>query len=172
MRKLLLGLVLAMALAIGSTATAVASPPTTKYHDTVVGIETAKPVGTTSTFAGYAFGELPGFWTASVVQSLPTSPVVFGAITGGRFALTNSRFGVLGSFDTTGTIKMLRNSAGGGFCTQTFQVFDTLTLSAPATGVGVPGSFFDATLTHYGNMVGVQCIPFFATVYGKVTLIF
>jgi hypothetical protein len=167
MRKLLLSVMLAMALAIGSAATAVASPPKS-YQDTVVGIETAKPLGPTSTFAGYAFGELPGFWTASVDHgSLPTSPGEVGAITGGSFALKNRRFGVVGVFGT-GTITMLRSSAGGGFCTQTYQVSDTLSLVAPTTGVGS----FGAILTHYGSLVAGQCIPFFATVYGSVTLTF
>lgn len=161
MRKLLLSLMLAMALAIGSAATAVASPPKS-YHDTVVGIETAKPLGDTSTFAGYAFGELPGFWTASVVHT-----GVPGPITGGSFALKNSRFGVVGVFNT-GTITMLGSSADGGFCTQTYRVSDTLSLVAPRTGSGS----FGAILTHYGFLVAGQCIPFFATVYGSVTLTF
>src|SRR5450759_795762 len=100
MRKLLLSLMLAMTLAIGSAATALAS---TTYKDTVVGVETAVPTGSTSTFAGYASGQLPGLWTASVVHgSLPTSQSGPGAITSGTFALFSSTV-VSGIFDNSQT---------------------------------------------------------------------
>jgi len=163
MHKLLLSVMLALALAVGSAATAAASP--NSYPDTVVGIETALPQGNTSTFAGFAFGQLPGPWTASVsYTSVP------GAIIGGSFALKTSRFGVVkGLFGATGgTIALLRSSSGGGFCTQTYEVADTLSLGAPTTGSGT----FDVILTHYGFVVADGCQVFFATVYGTVILSF
>ena len=161
MRKLLLSLMLAMTLAIGSAAIALASTPT--YKDTVVGIETAVPTGPTSTFAGYASGQLPGLWTASVVHgSLPISQGGPGAITGGTFALLSSTV-VLGSFDSNSTAITLTS----GTCTQTFHVVDNLKLLSPK-GTGR----FDAYLTHYGYMFNGNCTIFFATIHGSVRLTF
>ena len=167
MHKLLLSVMLALALAVGSAATAAASP--NSYHDTVVGIETAPPLGDTSTFAGFAFGQLPGLWTASVNHGpLPTSPGGSAAINSGSFVLKNSRSGVVGVFIQNSTaITMLGSSPDGGFCTQTYRVADTLSLIAP-TGSGS----FDAILTHYGFMVAGHCQVFFATVNGTVSLSF
>jgi hypothetical protein len=161
MRKLLLSLMLAMTLAIGSAATgsaatAVASPPSGTYIDAVVGIETALPTVTTSPFAGYASGDLPGFWTASVIHDQ-----LLTTITGGKFKLY-SRFVVSGFFKT-GTIALV----SGGSCTQSsFLVDGTLTLDKPKTGTGR----FKATLTHYGYMGLGGCHIFFATIHGIVTL--
>jgi hypothetical protein len=160
MRKLLLSLMLAMTLAIGSAATALAS---TTYKDTVVGVETAVPTGSTSTFAGYASGQLPGLWTASVVHgSLPTSQSGPGAITSGTFALFSSTV-VSGIFDNSQTAITLTS----GTCTQTFHVVDNLRLLSP-TGTG----HFDAYLTHYGYMFNGNCTIFFATIHGSVRLKF
>src|SRR3989442_10753838 len=163
MYKLLLSVMRALALAVGSAATAAASP--NSYPDTVVGIETALPQGNTSTFAGFAFGQLPGPWTASVsYTSVP------GAIIGGSFALKTSRFGVVkGSFDSNGgTITVFGPSSGSGVCTQTYEGVDTLSLSGPTTGSGS----FHAILTHYGFVVDGHCQVFFATVSGTVILSF
>lgn len=157
MRKLLLSVMLAMALAIGSAASAVAS---TKYSDTVVGIETAVPTGA-SPFAGTASGQLPGVWSASVVHGpLPTTQGGTGAISGGTFALVSSTV-VSGTFKT-GTITLI-----SGSCTQTFHVQDNLLLLSPS-GTG----HFDAYLTHYGFMFAGHCTIFFATIHGSVTLKF
>src|SRR2546428_12516713 len=97
MHKLLLSVLLALALAVGSAATAAASP--NSYHDTVVGIETAPPQGDTSTFAGFAFGQLPGLWTASVNHGqLPTKPGGSAVINSGSFVLKNHRYSIIGDY--------------------------------------------------------------------------
>jgi hypothetical protein len=171
MRKFLLSLMLSMALAIGSAAT-VAASTARPYYDTVVGVETGQPTANTSPFAGYAFGQLPGPWTASVAHgNLPTTPGQTGAILTGGFALTTSSQGVVaGTFDYNPTgITMLGSSSDedSGFCTQTYRIADTLTL-VTKQGSG----YFSATLTHYGFLVAGQCNVFFATVSGTIVLTF
>jgi hypothetical protein len=159
MRKLLLSLTLAIALAIGSAASALAAPP--PYTDTVVGIETAVPTGA-SPFAGTASGQLPGLWSASVVHGSLPGPGGYGEITGGSFTLVNGSVGIVtGTFANSTTAITL--VGGAGSCTQTFHVKDKLTLSVPR-GSGD----FDAYLTHYGFRFAGQCRIFFATIHDGI----
>jgi hypothetical protein len=78
---------------------------------------------------------------------------------------------VTGVFDQkSDAITMLASSSDedSGFCTQTYQITDTLKYVKTLTGTGS----FSAILTHYGVLVADQCTAFFATVSGTVVLTF
>src|SRR4051794_24539235 len=104
------------------TGTAMAS---TTYTDTLKGTE----VGFTSTqgrFAGYASGDLPGAWAATINHTV-LSPNA--TITGGTFTLDtiigSSTRTVNGTFARGGTVTRTYQAAGCG--TQRYAVRDALT---------------------------------------------
>jgi hypothetical protein len=135
-----------------------------------VGIETGQPTFGVSPFAGYAFGQLPGPWTAAVAHgTLPTTQGAYGTITEGTFTLTSSRT-VTGVFNLNEKgIQLLGTSSDedSGFCTETYLISDTLKLLSP-WGSGT----FVAVLKHYGFLIAGHCQVFFATVSGTVDLSF
>lgn len=139
----------------------------TTYTDALSGIEYFA-TSTEGFFTGTASGDLPGTFDTQVIHTpLDTT----ATITGGSFTL----YTVIGGNATTvtgmfasGTVSQVDKNKHG--CRdQHFAVSGTL------TNAGVDGSgtgTFEATLTHYRTRVGAQCITYFATIIGSVSLIF
>jgi hypothetical protein len=155
-------------LAAAALAGAGANAAFASYSDPVNGAETAA-TSTEGTFAGYATGSLPGYWTA-VIDHTKLSPNA--TITGGSFSLNTyfngSLVRVVGTF-TGGTVVLEKPSTG---CSnQHYGVSGFLgNVGVNSTGSGT-GSF-DVTLTHYRTSVFGYCVTYSATVSGSLTLDF
>jgi hypothetical protein len=129
----------------------------------VRGIEIV-PEHTQGTFSGYTTGYLTGGWLATVDHT-PMQPNA--TITGGNITLITRQ----GGFDhpltarfTTGTITGA--SSGSNCSNQTFRVNGTLAHLA-----GYRSGRFSVILTHYRHSILGNCINYFATVKGNLTLL-
>jgi hypothetical protein len=128
----------------------------------VKGIEII-PEHTQGTFTGYSTGSLPGDWIA-VVKHTPLSPNA--TITGGTLTLATTKQHatrtLTGRFDG-GTIT---NTNPGANCTnQTYRVVGDITqFNGNHTGR------FSVTLTHYRRSILGDCISYFATTNGTLTI--
>jgi hypothetical protein len=168
MLRMIRALIIAMAMvAIAGLASPAASAATT-YTDTVKGTE----VGFTSTqgsFAGYASGDLPGTWAATINHTV-LSPNA--TITGGSFTLDTvigwSPKTINGTFAYGGTVTKTYQATGCGI--QRYAVRDRLVNVGTNGGSGT--GYVSATLTHYRTSVLGHCIAYSATINGTVTLTF
>jgi hypothetical protein len=160
--------VLPLTLALVLTTASVANAATT-YNDTIVGIEYAA-TPTVGSFVGLADGDLPGVFNVQVVHTVLDQTAT---ITGGTFVLYTSLANAPATI--TGTF-------GGGSVTQLdknphpcrdqhYAVSGTLTKVGVA-GTGIGTGTFSATLTHYRTRIDSECVTFFATITGSVSLTF
>jgi hypothetical protein len=157
-----------LALVLMSESIANASTTTT-YDDSLSGVEYyATP--TLGAFTGTASGDLPGTFDTQVQHTPLTTTAT---ITGGSFTLYtiigNALATVSGQFKdglVTQTDKMK-----GGCRNQHYAVTGALQ-NVGVGGAGTGTGSFDATLTHYRVRVGRECITYFATIAGTVSLIF
>ena len=163
--------VVASTVAISLTPLTAVAATTTKYHDSVGGVE-VYATSTEGRFTGQASGNLPGFWYADVIHAQLSSTAA-ATISGGAFdlstTLNNQPTLVTGQF-SGGTVKQT-----GGFsdCTnQTYSVDGTLSkvgvYGRPDRGKGT----FMATLTHYRVSIHGYCLIYAASIAGWVTLNF
>ncbi|HET8568389.1 MAG TPA: hypothetical protein VFM93_05315 [Candidatus Limnocylindria bacterium] len=163
-RRAVLPLTLALLLAGASIANAA-----TTYTDTIVGIEYAA-TPTVGSFVGLADGDLPGVFNAQVVHTVLTQTAT---ITGGTFVLLTS----IADVPTT-----ISGTFAGGTVTQTDKNTHPCrdqhyVVSGTLANVGVGGAgggtgTFNATLTHHRTRIEGQCVTFFATLTGSVSLTF
>jgi hypothetical protein len=164
-RLSIVALVLAVAAAGVSAASAGAA---TTRTDSITGTEVAY-TSTQGSFTGYARGDLPGTWAATIDHTV-LSPNA--TITGGTFTLYTvigwSAKTVEGTFAYGGTVTKTYQASGCGI--QRYAVKDKL------VNVGVNGGsgtgYVSATLTHHRVSVLGHCIAYSATIGGSVTLTF
>jgi hypothetical protein len=163
MRMLLTLVAAAATLAVPASAAA-----QTTYTDSVAGLEIGF-TATSSTFAGRATGDLPGFWRA-VVQRTPLTPN--GTITGGTFTLWTlvaaTPTQVTGTFAPGGSI--VQTNPGAGCTNQRYTVSGALTNVAVGSATGGSGAFA-VQLTHHRAFVPfLGCITYAGTVVGGFTV--
>jgi hypothetical protein len=155
----------AVLLLIGAVADAA-----TTYSDAISGFE-YWATSTDGYFTGTASGDLPGSFTTHVVHSpLTTTPAT---ITGGSFtlytAIAGSATTVSGTF-ASGTVAQIDQNTHG--CRdQHFAVTGTLA-NVGVDGTGTGTGTFAATLTHYRTRINGECVTYFATITGSVSLTF
>jgi hypothetical protein len=160
----LLALVVAALVSSGAFAKTLAT-----YDYNATGIETGVPTGSTSPFAGTALGP-SGFalWSTSVPHE-PLNPCGTTAITpGGSFTLAGTRgVRLSGTFVSGGSV-----TAPAGFCDAGGNppcVNETFTLNGLLTINGMGGTFV-GTLTHFNAMLGGNCLTYFATISGHLSV--
>ncbi len=162
--RAVLPLTLALLLVSASVANAAAT-----YNDTISGIEYAA-TPTVGSFVGLADGDLPGVFNVQVVHTVLDQTA---AITGGTFVLYTSLADaptvITGTFGG-GTVTQLDKNAHP--CRdQHYAVSGTLT-NVGVAGAGTGTGIFSATLTHYRTRTNGECVTFFATIMGSVSLTF
>lgn len=136
----------------------------TTYTDSVIGLQVGV-TATSSTFAGKATGDLPGFWRA-VVQRTPLTP--HGTITGGSFSLWTLLVGaptrVTGTFAPGGSI--VQTDPGAGCTNQRYAVNGALTNVAVGSATGGSGPFV-VQLTHHRAFIPfLGCVTYAGSVAG------
>jgi hypothetical protein len=143
----------------------------TAYTDTIYGAEYAATPYLGS-FAGAARGDLPGTFD---VQVQHTDLSGTAAITGGTFTLYTTIDGtpaVVGGSFTGGSVTQIDKNTQG--CrNQHYAVSGTLeSVGVGGTGTGTGTGLFAATLTHYRTRIAGDCVTYFATISGAVSLTF
>jgi hypothetical protein len=158
----------AMAVIVAIAVSATGAAAATTQTDTVKGTE----VGFTSTqgsFAGYASGDRPGTWEATINHTV-LSPNA--TITSGTFTLYTvigwSVKPVNGTFAYGGSVVQTYQATGCGI--QRYAVRDKLVNVGVNGGTGT--GYVSATLTHYRTSVLGHCVAYSATITGTVTLTF
>ncbi len=137
----------------------------TSYTDSISGHEYAA-TSSEGGFAGTAWGDLPGYWNATVDHtSLPNA-----TITGGDFYLATYLNGtattVTGDF-TAGTVKQV--SGFTGCVNQQYAVEGYLgSVGVGSTGTGT--GTFSGTLRHYRTKIFGHCVTYAASITGSFTV--
>jgi hypothetical protein len=154
--------------AVGLATPAVAAAATT-YHDSVYGAEYSA-TSTQGTFAGTAYGALPGAWAATVNHTV-LSPS--GVVTGGEMSLNTALNGTrtLVDGDVTGGAVTRTNPGSTGCVNQYYAVNLTLG-NVTANGAGSGSGSFAGTLSHYRRSVLGTCVTYSATISGSLTVSF
>jgi hypothetical protein len=147
---------------------AVASAATT-YDDSVNGSEVSA-TSTQGVFTGWASGDLPGLWSATVDHTVLSPDAM---VTGGTFTLTTSLNGtatVVGGVVTGGSV--IRLNPGSTGCVNQYYAVTLLLGSVGAGGSGTGSGTFVGTLVHRRTSVFGVCVTYAATIGGSLTLSF
>jgi hypothetical protein len=166
--KRVVGTAIPLILALVLMSASIANASTT-YEDSLSGVEYyATP--TLGAFTGTASGDLPGTFDTQVQH---TSLTTTATITGGSFTLytiiDNALATVSGEF-AGGTVTQTDKSTGG--CRNQHYAVTGALQNVGVAGTGTGTGSFTATLTHYRVRVGKNCITYFATISGTVSLTF
>jgi len=147
-RKLLTLAAVGSALVAVSAATAAAP-----RVDSLTGAEIIPVSSVRGTFVGYAKGDLPAVWRATILhRALSTGPSV--AVTGGSFTILPTSGSTLRGTVTGGSVTVA--NPGRGCTNQSYRVSVTLSIGS-----------FDGTLTHYRHSLFGQCLVYAATISGR-----
>jgi hypothetical protein len=111
-----------------------------------------------SCFLGSAQGSLEGTFSARVFVNWTT-----GDVTGDSFFLQTEE-GILSGIVDPAKITPGSTTSIWGFCKQTFYITSD-SVSGPGTA-----AIRNVVLTHYGNLIGGQCIARSATISGTVVI--
>lgn len=120
-------------------------------------------------FAGTASGSSgdSATWNAVIDHTELTRTAT---ITGGSASLATSNLVLIGADITAGSVKLVRQQHGCG--KQTYAVSASLADVTRSDSSAVGSGSVSATLTHYRTRVLGQCIVYFATVAGTISLSF
>jgi hypothetical protein len=147
-RKVLALASLGAALAAASAASAAAP-----RVDSLTGAEIIPVSSVRGTFVGYAKGDLPALWRATILhRPLSTGPTV--AVTGGTFTIVPTSGTLLRGTVTGGSVAVA--NPGRGCTNQSYRVSVALSIGS-----------FDGTLTHYRHSLLGQCLVYAATISGR-----
>jgi hypothetical protein len=140
----------AIGAALVAAAAASASAPRV---DSLTGAEIIPVSSVRGTFVGYAKGDLPALWRATIIhRPLSNGPTV--AVTGGTFTMVTASGSTL-----RGTVKGGRvtvSNPGSGCTNQIYRVNVSLSIGT-----------FDGTLTHYRHSLFGQCLIYAASISGR-----
>jgi hypothetical protein len=143
------------------TGLASVSRASTTYNDWIRGAEYSA-TSTEGKFAGYASGDLLGYWNA-VVDHTPLGSAA--TITGGSFSLD-------GLTDADGTFtggSVTLNNPSSGCVNQSYAVQASLGSVSVGAATGGTGTF-NGTLVHYRQWVFGRCVTYSATIRGSLSL--
>ncbi len=161
--RLALPLALALTLMLVTIATA-----TTTYNDSISGFEYFA-TSTVGSFAGTASGDLPGTFDVHVVHTALTTTAT---ITGGTFTLytviENAPAVATGNFVNGGTVTQIDKNTHG--CRAQHYAVSGALANVTVNGAGAGTGSFTATLTHYRTRIDGECITYFASISGGVSL--
>lgn len=141
----------------------------TTYTDTIYGAEYAA-TPTVGSFAGAASGDLPGTFDVQVVHTVLSGTAT---ITGGTFTLytiIGGTYAVVGGSFTGGSVIQTDKKTHG--CRDQHYAVNGTLANVGVGGTGTGTGLFAATLTHYRTRIAGDCVTYFATISGAVSLTF
>jgi hypothetical protein len=141
----------------------------TIYNDIINGAEYAA-TPTVGSFAGAASGDLPGTFDVQVVHTVLSGTAI---ITGGTFTLYTTIGGtpaVVGGSFTGGSVTQIDKNTHR--CRNQHYAVNGSLANAGVGGTGTGKGMFAATLTHYRTRIAGDCVTYFATISGAVSLTF
>lgn len=161
-------IVFTTALLLATTQLVDAATPQT-YNDIIYGAEYAA-TATVGSFAGVASGDLRGTFDVQVVHTVLSGTAT---ITGGTFTLYTTIGGtpaVVGGSFTRGSVTQIDKNTHR--CRNQHYAVDGTLANVGVGGTGTGTGVFAATLTHYRTRIAGDCVTYFATISGAVSLTF
>lgn len=147
MRGVIVSVVAVAALAAPAAASA------SQANDGIVGIELLSAnIATTGNFTGFATGDLPGFWSATVVHQPLSNTTV--SVTGGTFTLEAFNGPPLNGTIQGGSVTP--TSSGSGCENRTFDIYVKMEVGS-----------FSGVLTHYRRSFFGMCVTYSASIVGS-----